>query len=159
MRLLRLAWQPKYHTVILAKNNRYLVSNTNNLLSGNHFYLHLIRLYEKQLQDKVFPFSDIGRHGSQIKSFHGDWPKFAHFQSTLSPNNKGVYEQFRCIYNFSINNICFTNIKNKKVYNVPNLRYHDNEKIEPSVNLHKNSIVKANCLYSAKVYINDSKNV
>ena len=48
MHLLRLLWQPKYHTVILAINNRYLVSKTNNPLSGNYFYLHLIRLYKKK---------------------------------------------------------------------------------------------------------------
>ena len=47
-------------------NNRYLVSKANNLLSGNYFYLRLIRLYEKPLHDKAFPFSDIDCHGNQI---------------------------------------------------------------------------------------------
>ena len=37
-------------------------------------------------------------------------------------------------YRVQLINICFTNIKNKKFWNVPNLGYHGNKIIEPSVN-------------------------
>ena len=50
--------------------------------------------------------------------------------------------------------------QHQKLYNIPNLRYHGNESMEPSaMNLHKNNIFKANYLPSAKVYINDSYKV
>ena len=56
-------------TVITFFKCRYFVSNTHNLFLVNYFFLQLIRLCEKPLHDKVFPFLTLVAMETRYKDF------------------------------------------------------------------------------------------